>query len=158
MKTALIAAALFLAAAGVYFFTTKPAVAPSPQETITELYVAEGEYPNLVGKLAESINEISPTPYLDDIGWIVHRISFVRDRPFAYLEYTDTKVALRLLLQYYYQGFGIKTKVLATFIPTEYGEWELDYGKDVDSQQQLVNFIFDGDAKQWAPEEVSNNK
>ena len=112
----------------------------------------------MVGKLAESINEISPTPYLDDIGWIVHRISFVRDRPFAYLEYTDTKVALRLLLQYYYQDSGIRAKVLATFTPTEHGEWELDHGKDLDSQQQLVNFIFDGDAKQWVPEQTSNNK
>lgn len=158
MKTAIIAATLFLAAVGVYFFTTQSAVAPSPQETIPELYVAEGEYPNLTVQLAESINKISPTPYLDDIGWIVHRISFVRDRPFAYLEYTDTKVALRLLLQYYYLDSGIKTKVLATFIPTEHGEWELDHGKDLDGQQQLVNFIFDGDAKQWAPEEVSNNK
>jgi len=152
MKTAIIAAVLFLMIVGVYFFTTEPAVAPSPQETITELYVAAGEYPSLAGKLAESINEISPTPYLGDTGWIVHRISFVLDRPFAYLEYTDTKVALRLLLQYYYKDSGIKTKVLATFIPTEHGEWELDHGKDLDGRQRLVNFIFDGNAKQWMPE------
>lgn len=113
---------------------------------------ARSEYPGLASELAGKINDISPTRSFDDIGWIVERVSFVPDEALAYIEYTDTHVTLRLLLQYGHEGKDFLTTVLATFIPVETGGWELQYGRDIAVNASVYNYRFNGDAKQWMPE------
>ncbi|MCL5435816.1 MAG: hypothetical protein M1275_01940 [Patescibacteria group bacterium] len=113
---------------------------------------AMSEYPSLASELAQKTNEISPTRSFDDIGWIALRISFVPNDALAYIEYTDTHVTLRLLVQYGRENETLLTTVLATFIPQESGGWELQYGRDVASRASVYNYRFNGDAKQWMPE------
>lgn len=153
MKKALIPILLIFFAGGLYFFSANSRVTPAKPEAVPRLYAAEGEYPNLAAAFSGNINEISPTPSIDEGGWIIHRVSFVKDEPYAYVEYTDTKVALKLLLQYYYKDAKIKTKVLATFVPDEYGAWNLDFGRDLAAGLPVSHYIFKGDTGEWVKED-----
>ena len=110
------------------------------------------EFPKLANELAGKINEISPTQSFDELGWIPIRISFVPNEALAYIEYTDTHVALRLLAQYGRLEDDLQTSVLATFIPKETGGWELQYGRDIVAGSLVSNYRFDGEAEQWIPE------
>ncbi|PIR96750.1 MAG: hypothetical protein COT91_04975 [Candidatus Doudnabacteria bacterium CG10_big_fil_rev_8_21_14_0_10_41_10] len=124
----------------------------SKQSTREEIVTGASDYPSLAVELSEMINNISPTPALGELGWMAQRISFIKDGSRAYIEYTDARIALRLLLEYYNQDGELKATVLATFIPTEFGGWELQYGKDRDQGKNLSHFVFDGDSNQWIPE------
>jgi D-alanyl-lipoteichoic acid acyltransferase DltB (MBOAT superfamily) len=113
------------------------------------------EYPSLASVLARRINQISPTRSIDGIGWMALRISFVTNAALAYIEYTDTHVTLRILVQYGKDGQNLITTVLATFIPVETGGWQLQYGRDAAAGLPVINYRFNGDAKQWIPEAAS---
>lgn len=112
----------------------------------------DSDYATLASILASKLNSISPTPSFGELGWIAHRISFLQGSEKAYIEYTDTHVALKLLLGYDLEDNQLQTKVLATFIPDEFGSWDLQFGTDESDNKNLNHYIFDGDSNQWIPE------
>lgn len=109
------------------------------------------DHAKVADAIARKLDDISPTESYQDQGWIAKTISFVAGQKKAYVEYTDTHIALRLLLEYDYQDAQLETKVLATFIPDESGAWQLQYGQDAEPSV-LENWVFDGDARLWVPQ------
>jgi len=119
--------------------------------------ISASDYPLIAGDLAGQINDLSPTPAFDEVGWIAKKISFIPGNNMAYIEYTDTHLAMRLLLEYHYRDNQVsKATVLGTFLPTEQGQWSLDQGSDKAQGSATINYIYKGDSKQWIPEQVSN--
>ena len=107
------------------------------------------QFPQIAMQLADKIEDISLTQSFDELGWILQKVSFVRNSNLAYLEYTDTHVTLRTLVTYKYDKNQIEAKVLATFLPDEMGVWQLQYGKDPVYNQSKLDFVLDGHTSQW---------
>lgn len=154
--TGFLAVSSFFLAAGILLKASMyaaPAVPPAEvRGSVTSSQNIVSDYATLASKLAATINDISPTPAFDNGGWLVKRVVFLEDLSKAYLEYTDTHVALRLLLSYSYRPDSLATKVLATFVPNELGGWTLQYGKDEMRTAPLLPYQFAGDSNQWVPE------
>ncbi len=110
------------------------------------------DYASLASQLAQRINAISPTPSFGAGGWLAVRVVFLEGGSSAYLEYTDTHVALRLLIGYTYISENLETKVLATFVPNELNGWTLRSGQDEARTSVLLPYKYNGDSGQWIPE------
>src|SRR3989344_9867 len=129
------------------------------QTLTTEKSVSsDSSYPVLAENLAIKVNDLSPTPSFGELGWIAHRISFVENSNYAYIEYTDTHIALKMLISYHFEDNRLKPLVLATFIPDEFGRWNIQFGKDLDEEKiRFGHYVFDGNSNQWIPEISDTN-
>jgi len=113
----------------------------------------DSSYSVLAESLAFQVADISPTPSFGELGWMAHRVSFVEGSNNAYIEYTDTHIALKMLVRYHFEDNLLQPLVLGTFIPDEFGGWILQFGKDLEeSDAGLNHYVFDGDLNLWIPE------
>jgi len=97
------------------------------------------------------VNDISPTPATGDIGWVVRKIDFVEGKPAAYVEYTDTHLLLRLLVQYK-AATPVDFFVLATFTPIDIDTWQIANGEDVAKDKELITYKYDLESGEWVEE------
>jgi len=105
---------------------------------------------DLAAALSTRLNTISPTPPLGQEAWIALQFSFVLDKPYAYVTYTDTHITLRILLEYEYNSTSLTIKVLATFLPDEQGIWQLQYGRDLSNTVATEDYIYYPGVGEWA--------
>jgi hypothetical protein len=128
---------------------------PKPADTANsrQALVNPG-YPDVAAFIAGRINELSPSPGFDNSGWLASRVSFSTSKPLAYVDYTDTHVLLRLLLEYRLSDKESQTKVIATFLPASGNAWQLQFGRDEGAGQKFIDYIYNGDSKQWVPQEL----
>ncbi|OGE88740.1 MAG: hypothetical protein A2722_02460 [Candidatus Doudnabacteria bacterium RIFCSPHIGHO2_01_FULL_50_11] len=140
----LLIAAVLLAAATLYILFQVPSAENGGQVNGAATASAPADMPQTAVLLAGKINELSPTPPTGDIGWVARRISFVEGPQKAYIEYTDTHLALRVLVEYTYQASGFEARVLATFEPDEFGGWTLAHGTDSASGLGVITWITHG--------------
>jgi hypothetical protein len=149
---------VFLLGSVVLKFVWQARTASVPAAKVTEREtLSTAGYPEIASVIAGRINELSPTPSFDETGWLARKISFSSAQSLAYVDYTDTHVLLRLLLEYKFSDQTVQTKVLATFLPDASGSWQRQFGQDEGAGLSLVDYVYNGDSKQWVPQILINN-
>jgi hypothetical protein len=145
---------LLLGSVVLKFFWEKNHLPQTVDTVSRKQTTANPGYADIAQFIASEINELSPSPSFDNTGWLAQKISFSSSAPLAYVAYTDTHVLLRLLLEYNLSDRKVQTKVLATFLPTPEKGWQLQFGSDAAAGQKLIDYVYNGDSKQWIPQEL----
>lgn len=113
-------------------------------------------YPSALAAIRQSINGLSPTLSVDDSGWIVRAVSFVPGSDLAYVDYTDTRLALRILVRFIPEGTGYRSRVVAAFAPDELGVWRVEYGQDLAAGLSVIRYLYDAAGDVWNQDQGLN--
>ncbi|OGE75341.1 MAG: hypothetical protein A3C85_02310 [Candidatus Doudnabacteria bacterium RIFCSPHIGHO2_02_FULL_48_21] len=132
MKLAIAIALALIAGIFVFSFSqNKP-------QNFSRVSLASTEYEQAGQEIAQQINDLSPTPPTTEI-FAIKELEFVKNQPFVYVVYHDTRNAFRVLLETL-KSTGSDRKyyrVVAAF-EAEGQRWKLTGGQDLAKGKETV--------------------